>query len=763
MRSWPLLAAALVLTSGCGSETGSTTSNSAGAERATAPLPTSQKLYIAGYDSNSVLVVDIPSHEVVRTIGVGKLPHGFAATPDGRFLWVAASLDGALQKVDTARDEVVGTYALTPGVQELAVSPDGRMVYTGLFMNSCYNVFDSQLEKVVAQIPVDGNPHNATRGARDHKYVYLVPRSMDPAEARRSGYGEVRRCDRSVNANFVANDSVYALNMQTNNVDAVIPVGAPPRPTVSNADGTRLYANIDGLVGFVVVDTARRQVIERVEHPLTDEERAVPSRSHGIAITPDDREVWSVSTLHGVLYAHDATVAPARMIARIPLSERGHPEWVAFAPDGTFGYVSLPNTDQIAVIDVASHSLVTLIQLPAGTRPKTIEAVAVPRTQTAQTADLPTSQRSKRSNTISAEKDAIAPGLLPSLMGLTYAQTMQSGRIVTLLVAAYQGDTIEAVDLTALGAAADVDVFEASQAVGQERLMAALSEVGLHARYSVSDLLPSSAMYDRHLATGTNFAEHATETGSSGVFNFPKFGMPTPAHSTLVVHGGTLMDYEVEICVRFDRDIRTVADFEAARKGFFLCGDFTDRATLLRLIDPKNVTSGRGFSDAKSGPGYFPTGPFLVVPNDWRQFVRDERMVTRVNGEVRQDARGGEMILDFEALVAKALTNAGGGHYTYQGKEVPLAENNTIARGSALMSGTSEGVIFMPPALGDKIGGAMQHIFLGRFLSGKSLIESVIHRFIKTELEAGRYLKAGDRVEHLSSDMGALQVELVAP
>nr|WP_283816411.1 cytochrome D1 domain-containing protein [Bradyrhizobium liaoningense] len=340
--------------------------------------PVRSKLYITANAGKTVLVVDIDKQEVVRTIGVGRMPHGFAATPDGRFLWVAASLDGTLQKIDTVRDEVVGSYALTPGVQELAVSPDGRMIYTGLFMNSCYDVFDSQLEKVVAQIPVNGNPHNATRGSRDQRYVYLVPRSMDPAEARRSGYGEVHRCDGSLNTNFTENDSIYALNIQTNNVDAVIPVGAPPRPTVSNADGTRLYANIDGLIGFVVVDTAKRQVIARVEHPLTDEERSMPSRSHGIGITPDDREVWSVSTLHGVLFAYDATVEPARLVARIPLTERGHPEWVCFSPDGKFGYVSLPDTDQIAVVDVASHKLLKLIQLPKGTKPKTIEAVAVP-------------------------------------------------------------------------------------------------------------------------------------------------------------------------------------------------------------------------------------------------------------------------------------------------------------------------------------------------------------------------------------------------
>nr|WP_246563391.1 fumarylacetoacetate hydrolase family protein [Bradyrhizobium liaoningense] len=270
-------------------------------------------------------------------------------------------------------------------------------------------------------------------------------------------------------------------------------------------------------------------------------------------------------------------------------------------------------------------------------------------------------------------------------------------------------------------------------------------------------------MFDRHLATGTNFPAHASETGSPGVFNFPKFGMPTPPRSSLVVRAGTLMDYEVEICVRFDRDIRTMVDFETARKGFFLCGDFTDRALLVRLIDPNNIASGRGFSDSKSGPGYFPSGPFLVIPRDWRDFVRNERIVTRVNGEVRQDARGGGMILDFEALVAKAIAGGGEGRYTYLGKSVPLIENGIIPRGASVMSGTSEGVIFMPPMREDIVGGIIDHVLLGRFLSGRPLFFSIGNRFIRNELMAGRYLKINDRLEHASSTMGGLSVELIGP
>lgn len=372
--------------------------------------------------------------------------------------------------------------------------------------------------------------------------------------------------------------------------------------------------------------------------------------------------------------------------------------------------------------------------------------------------------RSTRSNRISPEAEPIVPSLAPASAAFTLAQTVNgAGEAVTLLVTAYDGDTIEAIDLTGQGAPAGADIFDAIAAVGDDKLHALQMAAGSHPAYALADLLPSGAITDRHLATGTNFAEHAKEAGSKTVFNFPKFGKPTPARTTLVVHPGTLMDYEVEISVRFDRDVASLADFEAARKGFFLCGDFTDRAVLLREIDPQNVPSGRGFSDAKSGPDYFPTGPFLVVPHDWRAFVKSERIVTRVNGAVKQDARGSAMIFDFEALVLKALTGGGGGSYSYKGKKVPLLENDIIPRGAAVMSGTSEGVLFMPPMDEDKRGGIIDHILLGRFLRGKSPFFSVINRFVRNELKAGRYMKVGDTVEHLSSTMGALSVKLIAP
>ena len=311
-----------------------------------------------------------------------------------------------------------------------------------------------------------------------------------------------------------------------------------------------------------------------------------------------------------------------------------------------------------------------------------------------------------------------------------------------------------------MGAPLDTDALDALAAIDEARLAMVLADAGDAKAYKVSSLLPAGGSSDRHLASGTNFPKHAEETNVQAVFNFPKFGPPSGPNAKVDSRPGNILDYEVEICLRMDRDVRTVEDFDAARKGFFLCGDFSERATMLRLLDPKDVSSGRGFSDAKSRPDFYPTGPFLVVPRQWTAFVKSERIVTRVNDKVRQDARGGEMTLDFRQLTEKALKEHDK-RFPYHGKEVTLLEGQVIAKGSAVMSGTPEGVIFVPPRKADIARGVASYIFTGGWLRGQKPMQGVVDAYAKHELASGRYLAAGDTVRHESASMGSIEVKVV--
>lgn len=366
-----------------------------------------------------------------------------------------------------------------------------------------------------------------------------------------------------------------------------------------------------------------------------------------------------------------------------------------------------------------------------------------------------------KGNPASFEEAALDSGLAPMSEALTLAQFAGAdGRPATLLVTGFDTAGVTGIALKDLGAA---------QTGNPLRDLASLQGLpdtlpaGPRLRLPYDALLPSAPGGAVHIGTGTNFPEHAEEANSGAVFQFPKFGTATPARTRIAARPGILLDYEVELCMRFDRDIASLADFDAATKGVFLCGDFTNRNALVELADPDNLDSGSGFSDAKSGPGHFPSGPFLVVPRDWKRFVADARMTTAVNGERRQDARGGEMVMDFRALVAKALGDMQRPRFLYRGGFYPLAPQGRITADMTLMSGTSEGVIFTPPSRADMIEGLLAYAGAGGPLSGAGLIDMVKREFLANELASGHFLQPGDRVVHGSDRLGNIVVEVRAP
>ena len=148
------------------------------------------------------------------------------------------------------------------------------------------------------------------------------------------------------------------------------------------------------------------------------------------------------------------------------------------------------------------------------------------------------------------------------------------------------------------------------------------------------------------------------------------------------------------------------------------------------------------------------------MPRDWKAFIAEERMTTRVNGERRQDARGGEMTLDFGALAEKALGDMDRDRFLYDGGYYKLAPQPAITPEMTLMSGTAEGVIFTQPSRGDIIEGGVQWLVTAGWARGVGFIDGIIETFVANELESGHFLQPGDVVEHRSSRMGDIKVDV---
>jgi hypothetical protein len=87
-------------------------------------------------------------------------------------------------------------------------------------------------------------------------------------------------------------------------------------------------------------------------------------RCHGLAIRPDQSQIWSVCGT-GVT-VHDLTNPSYPEVARIALEDKGY--WLTFSSDGRWSFVALSGASQVAMIDVENLEVVALLE--AGSSPK---------------------------------------------------------------------------------------------------------------------------------------------------------------------------------------------------------------------------------------------------------------------------------------------------------------------------------------------------------------------------------------------------------
>jgi len=352
-----------------------------------------------------------------------------------------------------------------------------------------------------------------------------------------------------------------------------------------------------------------------------------------------------------------------------------------------------------------------------------------------------------------------SPQIAPIEQALTLTQVQTETSIDTLLVTAQQSNTISGINLSKHLNANPADPLDMVTKFGEDKIRA-LAQAS-PTSYALDSLVIPNNLKMEQMAAGANYAAHGEEVGGAKVFLFPKYAQPTADNTTLTTSKGELLDYEIELCARFDRDINTMSDFQAATKGIFLCGDFTDRAVLLRLVDKDNIESGVGFTDGKSGSGRFPIGAFTVVPKDWSAFLANTQMTLTVNNELKQAASGKMMIQKLDGILDSAFAEKGDTRWIYQEQNIPLLKGNTLYKGQSILTGTPEGVTFRPPGKGFIAMNALKWIATGSFIS-HSAVNYVVGEFIEEELTTKRYLQPGDVVEMQASYLGKVSVNIIA-
>jgi len=203
--------------------------------------------------------------------------------------------------------------AYDSGCDRMAVSPDGKILYVPSFEGPHWAVVDALTGDVVTKVVTKSGSHN-TIYSRDGSRVYLA--------GLRSNYLSV------------ADAKTHTV------IRTVGPFSKPVRPFTVNGRGTLVFVNVNDCPGFEVGDLTTGKFLCRVEFtnykPGPLKRHGCPS--HGIALSPDEKELWVTDGANNALHVFDATVMPPKQTATIRL--RDFPGWVSFSIDGRYAYAS---------------------------------------------------------------------------------------------------------------------------------------------------------------------------------------------------------------------------------------------------------------------------------------------------------------------------------------------------------------------------------------------------------------------------------------
>jgi 2-keto-4-pentenoate hydratase/2-oxohepta-3-ene-1,7-dioic acid hydratase in catechol pathway len=151
-------------------------------------------------------------------------------------------------------------------------------------------------------------------------------------------------------------------------------------------------------------------------------------------------------------------------------------------------------------------------------------------------------------------------------------------------------------------------------------------------------------------AIGLNYAEHAAEAGyppDSMPVTFTKFPSSIVGPDAVVELPEGNVDWEVELVVVIGREAHKV-DRESAWDhvaGLTIGQDISERITQMQGSAPQ-------FSLGKSFPGFGPTGPWLVTPDEFAD-KDDLAIACSLSGEGMQSSRTSMMLYDVPELLVR--------------------------------------------------------------------------------------------------------------
>jgi len=290
------------------------------------------------WGGHGVLVFDIDhGHKFLGRIPCGGLDEkgvprnvkGVCAHAATKRLFVSTT--HTLSCIDLITEKVLWEKPFEGGCDRMSITPDGREIYLPGFEKDFWHIVNAATGEIIKQLvtPNTGSHNTVIDVGGDHAYLAGLRSPI-----------------------------LRVVDTRTHEIIREVgPFSSAIRPFTVNGKGTLCFVNVNFLLGFEVGDIATGKMLHRVKVPGYSmglvKRHGCPS--HGVGLTPDEKEIWVCDAHNQRVHYFDASMMPPKMLGSIAL--RDDPGWVTFSIDGRFAY---PSSGE--VIDVASHKIIATLE-----------------------------------------------------------------------------------------------------------------------------------------------------------------------------------------------------------------------------------------------------------------------------------------------------------------------------------------------------------------------------------------------------------------
>lgn len=308
-----------------------------------------KRAYVTESAEGAVAVIDVPRMAVIQRIPTGgEEPTNLALTPDGKTLLVSNSFSGSVALLDLEKGEPRAVVPLRGMPYGIAVMPDGRRAFVAVSQLDEVAVIDLSAAEVVRRIPVGRRPRALTLSAdgmtlavanlaggsvsvvntetlAEEAQVRLkgvnvrgIAATADGAEAYVSVMPPFNR-KRTDDPKEIWHNLVQAVSLQGSSSTVAEDqwLDFARSPGVVESFGTPDPHDIvlDRQARVAWVSAAGRDVLTRISihdprrntiWPFSQVDTLVGANPRGLALTPDEKQVWVANYLGNSLSVVDA-------------------------------------------------------------------------------------------------------------------------------------------------------------------------------------------------------------------------------------------------------------------------------------------------------------------------------------------------------------------------------------------------------------------------------------------------------------------------